>query len=440
MTLQNLKSWGCYPKYDQISHPVYWRSEISQNLITLAEKYGSTLAFGNGRSYGESCLAISNNVIHTRPLNRFISADWNNGVIKAEAGITLEEIINIIIPKGWFLPVTPGTKYATLAGAIANDVHGKNHHKRGTFGRYIKSFSLIRSESAPSICSLQNNPKLFSATIGGLGLTGIIEWAELQLIPITSSAMDVETIRFESLGEFFSLSSELDVSHEYSVAWVDCLAKGESLGRGVFMAANHSVDGDLLVSAKSKISIPFSPPISVINKLTLRFFNSIYYRFHQAGRSKSIQNYDSFFYPLDRILNWNRIYGKKGFQQYQCIIPSLNSELAIKEILTSIAKVGGGSFLAVMKICGDISSPGLLSFPIPGVSLALDFPEHKNFNQKLFLQLDAIVREAKGRLYPAKDAHMSGQDFRHFYPAWEELENLRDPALNSHFWNKVTKQ
>lgn len=440
MTAATLTSWGCYPPYAQTPHASHWRGDLSDDLSRLVRTHGNTLPFGIGRSYGDSCLAASDNVLHMRSLDRFISVDWQTGGIIAESGVTLEEILALAIPNGWFLPVTPGTKYVTLGGAIANDVHGKNHHVRGTFGRHVRRFSLVRSDRQPVSCSMEENHELFFATIGGLGLTGVIEWAELQLIPIQSSMMDTTTIRFDSLGEFFALSCELDGGHEYTVAWVDCLAKGASVGRGVFMVGNHAQTGSLEVHTMRKIVIPFTPPISAINRLSLRLFNTTYYRLHKAGRHQSTVSYDPFFYPLDRILKWNRIYGIKGFQQYQCVIPERNAEPVTRELLGAIAATGDGAFLAVMKRFGSIVSPGLLSFPMAGVSLALDFPQHDRLNNDLFPRLDTIVRQADGRLYPAKDAHMSGEDFRNFYPNWERLESLRDPALCSRFWNRVTSQ
>ena len=440
MTPISLRSWGLYPEYLQAPHASHWGGDLSHDIALLVDKHGSTLPFGNGRSYGDCCLAASDNVLHIRSLDRFISADWQAGKIIAESGVTFEELLAVVIPNGWFLPVTPGTKYVTVGGALANDVHGKNHHVSGTFGRHVRRFGLVRSDSPSIICSKEENPEFFAATIGGLGLTGVIEWVEIQLIPIQSSLVNAMTIRFNSLGDFFTLSGELDGLHDYTVAWVDCLAKGASAGRGVYMAGDHAKTGRLEINTRLKTSVPFTPPVSAINQLSLRLLNSTYFHLHKAGRYQSAMSYDSFFYPLDRILEWNRVYGPKGFQQYQCVIPEHNAEPAMRALLGVIAATGGGSFLAVMKRFGSMASPGLISFPLPGLSLALDFPQHNDLNNKLFPRLDKIVREAGGRLYPAKDAHMSGEDFRSFYPNWEQVESLRDPVLCSRFWNRVTSQ
>lgn len=434
----SLSSWGRYPNYPQVPHAAFWREKIVEEMTGLADKFGSTLPFGQGRSYGDSCLSCSDHVLQTKLLNRFISFNKNTGVIVAESGVTLEQVLSVIIPYGWFLPVTPGTKYVSLGGAVANDVHGKNHHIHGTFGSHVASFGLIRSDGQSMICSPEKNVELFSATIGGLGLTGIISWVELRLLPIRSSNMDMKTVRFNSLSEFLSLSDELDKVHEYSVAWVDCLAKGKNTGRGVFMTADHAAEGDLSVNVKRKLTFPVTLPFSAINKFTLPVLNSAYYFFHKAQSQKATVSYEPFFYPLDGINYWNRAYGKAGFQQYQCVVPEECAKDAINDILAAIAASGTGSFLAVLKRCGSAVSPGLLSFPLPGLSLALDFPQKPGLEKDLFFQLDAIVSAASGRLYPAKDAHMSGEVFRDSYPKWDVVEKLRDPALCSRFWERVT--
>ncbi|MFR0692307.1 FAD-dependent oxidoreductase [Enterobacterales bacterium AE_CKDN230030158-1A_HGKHYDSX7] len=435
---RELASWGRFPYYPQEKHACSWMSELPALLQHLAQHSRGTLPYGNGRSYGDSCLAYSGELLQTRQLDRMINANWETGLVRMEAGVTLAELLAVAIPRGWFLPVTPGTKFVTLGGAVANDVHGKNHHVRGTFGRHLQRFALVRSDQQTTlICSATENADLFRASIGGLGLTGVIAWVELQLMPITSSQIDGITVRFDSLSEFFNLSEEFDRTHEYTVAWIDCLARGSSAGRGVFSVGNHAQGGKLQVDERARLSVPLTPPITLMNRVSLNLFNTAYFNLHKAGRHASQGSYDPFFYPLDSILHWNRIYGRKGFQQYQCVIPEAAADSAMSEILASIAASGSGSFLAVMKRCGDVQSPGLMSFPMPGVSLALDFPQHSGLESGLFRRLDAIVRGAEGRLYPAKDAHMAGDDFQSFYPAWEQVEKLRDPALLSHFWKRV---
>jgi FAD/FMN-containing dehydrogenase len=439
MITAQLLSWGNYPPFPQVPTACHWRGELPERLEHARQEHGTTLPYGQGLSYGDSCLAASDHVLHLRPLDRFLSADWEAGVLTAEAGVTLEEILSVAIPHGWFLSVTPGTKYVTLGGAIANDVHGKNHHRRGTFGRHLRRFGLLRSDSGRLICSPAEQAELFGATIGGLGLTGLIEWAEIQLTPIRSAQIDGVTQRFGDLDEFFALSAELDERHEFCVSWIDCAAKGKTTGRGVYMAGDFASDGPPVVATGRKLTFPLTPPVSLIDGVSLRAFNELYWRKAPRERKHAKVGYDSFFYPLDAVLKWNRIYGPKGFQQYQALIPARDARAGIHALLAAVAESGTGSFLAVLKRCGNVPSPGLLSFPQPGTTLALDFPQTERLATTLFPHLDAIVREAGGRLYPAKDAHMSGDDFRRSYPTWGQLEALRDPALLSRFWQRVAR-
>jgi FAD/FMN-containing dehydrogenase len=432
-----LYSWGRYPYTPQTGHCASWREEWAERLKTLGQTQGTTLPYGNGRSYGDSCMAASGHVLEMRSTRKFIAADWATGTVTAEAGVTLADVLALSVPQGWFLPVTPGTQFATLGGAIANDVHGKNHHVRGTFGRHVQAFELVRSEGILH-CSATENPALFAATIGGLGLTGVVTWATFQLMPIRSTQLDTQSQRFGNIAEFFSLSNELDHQHEYSVAWVDCLARGQQLGRGAYFTGDHATYGEQGLPHRKKLSVPLTPPLSLINKLSLRAFNELYWRRQPSQRRYTKADYEPFFYPLDSLLHWNRIYGPRGFRQYQCVIPENDGEYAVRALLETIATSNQGSFLAVLKRCGDLLSPGVLSFPLKGVSLALDFPvQHRN-RDALFTRLDAIVREANGRLYPAKDAHMAASDFQRGYPSWETLERQRDPSIQSAFWARVT--
>ncbi|AGH82704.1 FAD-binding oxidoreductase [Ralstonia pseudosolanacearum] len=434
-----VQSWGRYPYEPQQAHAVAWRDALDTTWLAATREHGTTLAFGNGRSYGDSCLAASGHVVQTRPLDRLIAADWSTGILRAEPGVTLEQLLEVAIPRGWMLPVTPGTKYATLGGAIANDVHGKNHHVRGTFGRHVRRFGLARSDGTHLECARDSHAELFAATIGGLGLTGLILWAEIQLMPIRSSLVDVTSIRFDNLDAFFALSERLDPLHEYSVAWVDCRSRGNALGRGVFMVGDHATDGPLAVDRRPKRTVPFTLPVPLFNRVTLQGFNALYFRGRRSGEVRSRVSYDRYFYPLDSLLEWNRIYGRAGFQQHQSVVPPHAARDAVRAILDAIAASGTGSFLAVLKRCGNAASPGLLSFPMEGTSLALDFPQREALNTRLFARIDAIVREAGGRMYPAKDAHMSGADFRAAYPQWQQLEALRDPAMLSRFWERTTR-
>lgn len=449
MHAMRLLSWGRYPAIPQTGHALAWPDAAARALRQLAAQAGTTLPFGNGRSYGDSCLAASGHVLTLDSLDRFIAADWQAGILRAQAGVTLGEVQALAVAHGWILPVTPGTQFVTLGGALANDVHGKNHHVRGTFGRHVRRFRLLRSDSPPLECSADEHGLLFRATIGGLGLTGVVEWIELQLMPVRSGLLHVETVPFAHVDEFLALSDALDAQHEYGVAWVDCMSRGAALGRGIYMSADHA-DADASVAGHDTRPqgsglwrIPFALPCSPVNRLTLKPFNTLYYHRQRARaartRGGSWVDYARYFYPLDRIRDWNRLYGRNGFQQYQFVVPTAAAHDALHAALEAIAAHGSGSFLAVLKRCGTLPSPGLLSFPMPGISLALDFPQRTVRDARLFDRLDTIVREAGGRLYPAKDAHMSGADFRAAYPAWQTLESLRDPALMSRFWQRTTQ-
>ncbi len=420
-------SWGALPAPPQ--------QFISIKDLDLQNEH-TFLPYGNGMSYGDSCLSVSGKLLDSRSLDNFISFNTETGVLKCEAGVLLSEILRVFVPKGWFLPVTPGTKYITVAGAIANDVHGKNHHFSGSFGHHVQSFELGRSDGSSLICSSTQNTDWFAATIGGLGLTGMIKWAEIKLKPIVNATIDVKNIRFESLKEFFEISKKANQEYEYTVAWIDCLAKDEAMGRGVFMLGNHSEnDGELKVHGSRRINFPVKPPFSLVNRLTLPVMTKVYYR--KPIRIQETKHYNSYFYPLDAISSWNKVYGPKGFFQYQSVIPMDVSYEATKEMLTEIAKQGVGSFLAVLKVFGSFDNVGLMSFPQKGTTLALDFPNNGAVSERLFERLDDIVASAGGRLYAAKDARMSAQFFKESYTNWEKLEEMRDPAILSSFWKRM---
>ena len=434
-------SWGRYPKATTLNQDVirlYDRGEISLGSRSRREKL--LLPFGNGRSYGDSCLNNDGKLLDTRGLDRFISFDQENGVLRCESGVLLSEIIELILPYGWFLKVTPGTRFITIGGAVANDVHGKNHHRVGSFGSHVRCFELLRSDDEKVVCSLTKDSELFSATIGGLGLTGLIVWVEISLQKIESEYVDVETICFDHLSEFFSLSKESDTHYEHTVAWIDCLAKGEQLGRGLFMRANYKKLKVNKVHTEKKLSFPVDLPFSLINRASLKFFNRLYRWNSCREDGKHLQHLYPFFYPLDAIENWNRIYGRDGYFQYQCVIPEDNAEITIEKMLKKISIFGVGSFLAVLKNFGSVRSPGMLSFPRTGTTLALDFPNHGVATLDLFNMLDEFVISAGGALYPAKDARMSGDTFKTSFPKWEDFSQFIDPNFSSSFWRRVTEK
>lgn len=432
MTGEAVESWGRYPPKPQIAHDVFWRGDAEETLQQMARTFQTTLPFGLGRSYGDSCLAASGQVFRLTGLGRYISVDWEKGVILAEAGVSLKELIALCLPQGWFPPVVPGTQNVTLGGCVANDVHGKNHHVRGTFGCHVRRFLLVRSDGSAKWCSGDENPDLFRATIGGLGLTGVITQVELQLLKVAGGDIDVTTTRFSGLTEFMALSAASASTHEYTVGWLDTFSKD---ARGVFMAGKHA-EGPAKKKPARRRNIPLTPPLSFVNGLSSRIVSSLYYAVNRNGEQR--RGYEPFFFPLDGIGHWNRIYGPKGFLQFQCVLPTASAGDGMRALLARLQGEGQGSFLTVLKVCGDIASPGLLSFPMPGLSFAIDLPNNAA-TMAVFTALAAIVRDAGGRLYPAKDAMMPAADFRAGYPRWQEVENLRDPALLSLFWQRVAQ-
>lgn len=431
------QSWGRYPR---AQHTV-WRLSARPARLSVPKPALSVLPFGNGRSYGDSCLNDGGQLLDVRGLDRFIHFDPIGGVVRCEAGVLLAEILELVVSQGWFLCVTPGTRFVTVGGAIANDVHGKNHHRAGSFGHHVRCFELLRSDGSRRTCSPSENPQWFRATLGGLGLTGLITWAEIGLQRIDNPYIDVESLRFGNLAGFFELSQASDRDYQYTVAWVDCLARGKALGRGLFMRGNHATalcTEHPRVSAH-RLNFPIELPVSLVNGWTLQAFNTFYYRKHKA-RSRKICHYQPFFYPLDAIHAWNRVYGRKGFLQYQCVVPRAAAYAVIHEILNYIAVAGTGSFLTVLKAFGDKPPLGLLSFSRPGVTLALDFSNRGKPTLELLQHLDEVVRVAQGAVYPAKDARMSGESFRSYFPSWIEFSNYIDPTFSSSFWRRVMEK
>jgi FAD/FMN-containing dehydrogenase len=443
--MTDFPSWGAYPEQSQQGRFVKDRfSDFAAVGIdsNSAEHNQSLLPYGLGRSYGDSCQNLQGLVLSSKALNHFIHFDDTSGLLTVEAGVSLADIIEFALPKGWFLPVTPGTKFVTVAGAIANDVHGKNHHSAGSFANHIACFELLRSDGTRLLCSESDNNDWYQATIGGLGLTGFITWAVLQLKPVKSRFIDSESFKYQTLNEFFTLSEESEAEFEYTAAWLDCSAKGKKLGRGQFIRGNHAVVSDLhpldQVLSSTKLAVPVTPPMSCINRLSVPAFNFLYFHRQKSGKTESLEHFDPFFYPLDGIHHWNRLYGKKGFVQYQCVVPKAVAEDAIKTLLEKISRSGQGSFLVVLKMMGDAASKGLLSFPMGGATLALDFPMLGDKTLRLLNDLDETVKQAGGRLYPAKDARMSAEFFQAAYPNWQQVEEKRDPKIMSDFWRRVT--
>ncbi|RCS25401.1 FAD-binding oxidoreductase [Phyllobacterium salinisoli] len=399
---------------------------------------GSLLGFGNGRSYGDSCHNDRGALVEMRPKDRILGFDAASGIIEAEAGVLLAEIIAFAAPHGYFLPVTPGTRFVTLGGAIANDVHGKNHHRRGTFGCHVVSFELLRSDGTTVSCAPLNNEPLFAATIGGMGLTGLISTARIRLMRVASLDVEERITRFADLDQFFELAEKADEANEYAVAWIDQIARGARAGRGLLLTGNHAGNGNFTVNPRpTRLRVPFELPFSALNRPSLTLFNAAYLNLKGRGAEPHLTGYERFFYPLDGMRDWNRLYGPAGLYQHQSVIPYAQAPDTIPAMLEATRKAGEVSFLTVLKRFGTIGSPGLLSFPQPGYTLTLDFPNRGAGTLALLSELDRLTIAAGGRVNPYKDQRMSPATFAASFPHWKKLEEHRDPAFSSNFWQRT---
>jgi FAD/FMN-containing dehydrogenase len=427
---QEVYAWGRLQPRAHVIVPAAFADEMVA-AIRASDKR-PLLCRGLGRSYGDVALNDGNYLLDTARADHFLAADWETGVVRAEAGLSLDALLRVCVPRGWFLPVTPGTKFVTLGGAVANDVHGKNQERAGTIGCHVRRIGLARSTG--ELFELSPGSPLFAASIGGLGLTGVIVWVELQLLPIRSATMEVETLAMARLDDFFRLSSE-STGWPYTVSWVDSLARGSALGRGLFMRGRHAEVGALTPHGGRQLAVPYAAR-HLLNRGTIALFNFLY-RTRPWVTGRTTMHYDRFFYPLDSLSHWNRLYGRRGFFQHQSVVPMNNAPETVRSLLELSAKGGEPSFLAVLKLLGDRPSPGLVSFPKAGVTLALDLANRGESTRRLLDRMAEVVIAAGGRLYPAKDATMSAEAFRAGYPQWRQLEKQRDPAIMSDFWRRV---
>ncbi|MTW14110.1 FAD-binding protein [Pseudoduganella eburnea] len=419
-----VSSWGRLGQWEHDVLPLTERGQVPRLLQASAPG----LAHGMGRSYGDVCLNPGGVLWRSTGLDRFISFDRETGLLRCESGVLLRDIQKLAVQSGWMLPVTPGTQLVTVGGAIANDVHGKNHHSFGSFGDHVRRIELLRTDGQRIECGSGEQENWFAATVGGLGLTGIICTAEIQLRRVAGPWLETETLPYASLDEFFVHADASEANWEHTVSWIDCLSRR---GRGIFLRANHCAAQGLEIPAARPSTMPFVPPVSLVNRLSLAPFNSAYFNLQKSRAGKRVAHYEGYFYPLDNLLEWNRMYGPKGFYQYQSVVPRAVGRVAVLEMLKAIADSGEGSFLAVLKTFGERQAPGMLSFAQPGVTLALDFPNRNERTLRLFERLDAIVAEAGGRIYMAKDARMPRSLFESGYPRLAEFLSYRDPGISS---------
>ena len=441
-----VQSWG------RVTRPEHEVRQLLARPAQLAIPAGrKALAYGQGRSYGDCCLNGGGLLYLTERMNQCLELNPNEGWVRCDAGMTLDDLLRLIVPAGFFLPVTPGTKYISVGGAIANDVHGKNHHGAGTIGCHVRKLELVRSDGVFT-CSPDENRELFYATIGGIGLTGLITWAEINLQRIDTAYIDVEEIKFHGVDEFLQLSQESDAAWEHTVAWTDWASESRLFGRGVFIRGRHWAQGQpapekkegvdplrrLKLHRSGLVTLPLSAPEFVLNSWSMRAFNSVYFHKRRGRQNRFLTHYDAFFYPLDMITNWSRMYGRRGFFQYQCVLPRQDEASALRAVAEKLRTSRERATLVILKKFGERHSGGLLSFPCAGVTAAIDFANNGEPTRALFRELDAIVRECGGRHYTAKDACMSPADFARGYPRLAEFQRHVDPAFSSDLWRRVT--
>jgi len=429
ITSEHLTGWGRMPR--QTCR--VWSPTSGQEIQAFLRKHDgeTTIGRGLGRAYGDSSLNDAGSVTRCTRLDRFLAFDPETGVLHAEAGVSFAEIIDVFLPRGWFLPTTPGTKFVTVGGAIAADVHGKNHHRVGSFGTFVEGVEIIVGDGSTVSCSRHERSDLFYATLGGMGLTGVIVSARFRLVRVESAWITVRETRTRDVDHTLEVFARNDDSFEHSVAWIDCMARDKKLGRSVVMQGNHArqtdLSGNLAVaplhrSERRVKAVPFTPPVSVLSPSSVRAFNGLFYATH-ADRSKLV-DIDSFFYPLDAISGWNRLYGPRGFVQYQAFFPVDDSFAGLKSMLSVVSAAGAASFLAVLKTCGRASG-GMLSYLSPGHTLALDIPYQPGETEKLAATLDRILLDHGGRIYLAKDALTDAATFRAMYPRLQKFLDVK---------------
>lgn len=420
-------SWARWPR---AAPATVERPEWADGLPDLAGLGAPALAYGRGRSYGDVCLNDGGALVDTARLDRLIAFDRAAGVVRAQAGATLADVLAATVPHGWFLPVTPGTQFVTLGGAVANDVHGKNHRRAGTFGRHVRRLELVRSSGER--LELAPGDPLFGATVAGLGLTGLVTWVELALERVPGALIETTDTPFGSLADGLRLLDAAAGRSPHAVAWLDALRPD----RGVVSEGRHVAGA--AGPARPRLRVPAGLPGWLLSRPTVRAFNALYARRPRARRERI--PYASFFYPLDALRDWPRLYGAGGFVQYQPVVPHADAEAVFREILARVERAGAAPTLAVLKAFGDLASPGRLSFPMPGVTLALDLPHRGPETVALVRSLDEVTDAAGGRVYPAKDACMTPARFRSYYPGWRAFSDHVDPAFSSSFWRRVTAQ
>jgi decaprenylphospho-beta-D-ribofuranose 2-oxidase len=427
---QALSGWGRYP----VAECLLARPERMRDAVPPADP---CIPRGQGRSYGDAAVSTGHTVLLMERLNRFRAFVPRRGVLTVEAGVTVGEVQRVAVPRGWTLAVTPGTRHATVGGCVAADVHGKNHHQDGGFGAFVNEITLVTADGAERRCGPDRDPDLFHATLGGMGLTGLVTEVTLRLVPVRSAYVRVTHHPARNLDGVLDLLDGEPGDAPYSVAWIDCLCGGAERGRGIVMAGRHAEPDEVpggeghafRTPSRRRLALPFDAPSRTLNRRTVGLFNALYYRRHAGRRAPEVVDYDRFFYPLDGIAAWNRLYGRPGLVQYQCVLPTAEGRDGLHEVLSTLHGARIPAFLGVLKKLGA-QGAGLLSFPMAGYTLAVDIPLSAPGALACAARLDAVVTARGGRVYLAKDACLDAARMPQMYPrleAWREVKRKVDP-------------
>ena len=414
-----ITSWGHNSYTDMMAFRPERISDLQQ-AVRDAERTGGIIAYGNGRNYGDLAMSEGGTALLLRRLDRILDFDVDNSTITIESGATFAELLDFTAKRGFLPPVAPGTAFATLGGGVASDVHGKNHDHHGSLGAHIDWLDIVTANGDCVRASLTNHPELFAATIGGCGLTGVIARLKLRLQRKSANAVETNEYRVRDLDHFFELMSTHRDKATYTVGWIDALQKGRSLGRGIFQTG-EPIKANGIKPRRDSLSVPITMPSYTLNKLSIGLFNALYYKRIPATGRQRIVEYSAFHHPLDAIKNWNRLYGRNGFYQFQCVLPDKTARDGIRDILELVAAKGAASFLGVLKTFGA-EGLGYLSFPLPGVTLSLDLPVRSETDM-LMGHLEEKTRNNGGRIYLAKDAALSADGFAEMYPRLNQFRS-----------------
>ncbi|WP_426565410.1 FAD-binding oxidoreductase [Angustibacter sp. McL0619] len=441
MTEELSAAYLAWNRFHRQRHRVVAASREPADLAALSHSLGTLLPRAHGHSYGDSCLNADNALLDTRDLNRILSFDRDSGVIRCEAGVSMGAIQSLATDRGWRLAVSPSTQHVSVGGAVAHDVHGRNHVVAGSFGQYVSALDLLRTDGSRQTCSATENADLFRASVGGMGLTGLITAVDIQLRRTATSYIEAETIGFSDLVSFMERFEQSAHTHEYATAWLD-LMTGRPFA-GILELGNEASEEQThalptTASAGRTLRVPFDLPRHLMNRTTVRAFNRFYYG-RSAGRPPGLVHFTKYFYQLDAVDDWNRVLGRRGFLQYHFVIPTQHVAAGLPRLIELVRRSGNVCFLAILKRYGSGTFPGLMSFPVQGLGGAFDFVNLGQRTIDLFHALDELLVELEGKVYLAKDSLLTPDCFAVMYPRWKEFSDFIDPRFSSSLWRRVTR-